>query len=133
MASVAAQLAKIAKSSEQKMETVIKKSLIRLGSMIVNESPVDTGRFKNNWLSAYGAADTSTTESTDISGGASIGALTAKLNGIIVGDAFYFTNSLPYAQRIEYLGWSEQAKQGVVRVSVASWQSITDEEIRKAR
>ena len=133
MISVASQLQRIAKASGEKVETVIKKSVIRVGSMIVNKSPVDTGRFKNNWLGAYGAADTSTTEALDPSGSQAIGALNAKIASVQAGDVFYFTNSLPYAQRIEYLGWSAQAPQGVVRTSVADWQSITDEEIRRAR
>ena len=138
MASVADQIKRIAVKSNQKVETVIKKSLIRLSTQIIQRSPVDTGRFKNNWLGAYGAIDTTvTTNKAKTSFGDAYGAVvdraTMKINGMEAGEVFYFTNSLPYAQRLEYLGWSAQAPQGMVRVSVASWISITDEEIRKAR
>lgn len=131
--SLASDLRRFAQRSNQKMETVIKSSLIRVGSSIVVKSPVDTGRFKNNWLSAYGTINTTVTQSVDPSGSAAIGRLTEKAAGVKVGETFYFTNSLPYAERLEYEGWSEQAKAGMVRVSVASWESIVAEEVAKAR
>ena len=37
---------------------------------------------------------------------------------IVLGDIFYMTNNLPYAARIEFDGWSQQAVQGMMRVSV---------------
>lgn len=131
--SLASDLRRFAQKSNQKMETVIKSSLIRVGSSIVVKSPVDTGRFKNNWLSAYGTIDTTVTQAVDLSGSAAIGRLTEKASGVNVGETFYFTNSLPYAERLEYEGWSEQAKAGMVRVSVASWESIVADEVAKAR
>ena len=131
--SLASDLRRFAQKSNQKMETVIKSSLIRVGSSIVVKSPVDTGRFKNNWLSAYGTINTTVTQAVDPSGSAAIGRLTEKAAGVKVGEVFYFTNSLPYAERLEYEGWSEQAKAGMVRVSVASWESIVADEVAKAR
>lgn len=131
--SLASDLRRFAQRSNQKMETVIKSSLVRVGTSIVVKSPVDTGRFKNNWLSAYGTIDTSVTQSVDPSGSESIGRLKLEAQGIKIGEVFYFTNSLPYAARLEYEGWSEQAKAGMVRVSVAAWESIVADEVSKAR
>ncbi len=106
---------------------------MRLGGAIVMRSPVDTGRFRSNWLSAYGAIDASTNNALDKSGSAAIGKLTASVSAFPAGQVFYFTNSLPYAQRLEYDAWSAQSPAGMVRVSVAGWQSIVEDEIRKAR
>lgn len=131
--SLASDLRRFAQRSNQKMEAVIKSSLVRVGTSIVVKSPVDTGRFKNNWLSAYGTVDTSVTQSVDPSGSESIGRLKLEAQGIKIGEVFYFTNSLPYAARLEYEGWSEQAKAGMVRVSVAAWESIVADEVSKAR
>lgn len=131
--SLASDLRRFAQKSNQKMETVIKSSLIRVGSSIVVKSPVDTGRFKNNWLSAYGTIDTTVTQAVDPSGSAAIGRLKEKAAGVKVGETFYFTNSLPYAYRLEYEGWSQSAEFGMVRVSIAAWESIVAEEVAKAR
>ena len=125
-------LQRIAQRNKQKAVKVMQNSLMRIGGAIVMRSPVDTGRFRSNWLSAYGAVDTSTNDALDKSGGAAIGKLTAAVNTLAANQVFYFTNSLPYAQRLEYDAWSAQSPAGMVRVSVASWQSIVEDEIRKA-
>jgi hypothetical protein len=135
--SLTADLQKIAQRNKAKMVKVAQNSLMRIGGSIVAKSPVDSGRFKNNWMSAYGAPDVSTTNSfakTELGEGrgAVVGRLKAKLDLLDTGQYFYFTNSLPYAERLEY-GWSQQAPSGMVRLSVASWQSIVEDEIRKAK
>ena len=124
-------LQRIAQRNKQKAVKVMQSSLMRIGGKIVVMSPVDQGRFINNWMSAYGAVDTSTTDALDKSGAASLGKLKYTVNTLSAGQVFYFSNSLPYAERLEY-GWSEKAAAGMVRVSVASWQSIVEDEIRKA-
>jgi hypothetical protein len=125
-------LQRITQRNKQKAVKVMQNSLMRLGGAIVMRSPVDTGRFRSNWLAAYGAMDTSTNDALDKSGSTAIGKLTATVNTLAAGQVFYFTNSLPYAQRLEYDAWSAQSPAGMVRVSVASWQSIVEDEIRKA-
>jgi len=135
--SLSTDLAKIAARNKQKLLKVAQNSLMRVGGSIIAKSPVDSGRFKNNWLAAYGAPDTSTTENVaKTSIGEGRGAVyeryKAKLSGLADGQVFYFTNSLPYAERLEY-GWSEQAPAGMVRLSVANWQSIVAEEVARVK
>lgn len=131
--SLTTDLQKIAARNKQKLLKIAQNSIMRVGGAIVMKSPVDTGRFRANWLSAYGAADTDTSESIDKSGGQAIGRLDAKLNGLAVGQVFYFTNSLPYAQRLEYDAWSQQSPAGMVRLSVANWQTIVAEEVSRIK
>lgn len=45
---------------------------------------------------------------------------------------FTLTNNLPYAERLEY-GWSNQAPQGMVRVNVARFNTLLEEEAAKVR
>lgn len=130
---LASDLRRFAQKSNQKMETVIKSSLIRVGSSIVAKTPVRDGRLKNNWMSAYGTIDTTVTQSVDPSGSQADSRLRVAVSGVKVGEVFYFTNSLPYAYRIEYEGWSENAKFGMVRVSIAAWENIVADEVAKAR
>ena len=130
MKSIAAQLQKIAKRSVEDAEDVVKASLLRLGNITIQASPVDTGRFGSNWMSAYGAIDSKTTQQADANGAPSVTRLTKKLSDIDLGVTFFFTNSLPYAQRLEY-GWSAQAKGGIVRKATLEWERIVKEEVRK--
>jgi len=128
--SFASDLRRFANLTSQKMETVVKSSLVRIGSSIVVKSPVDTGRFRSNWLAAYGTADTTVNMSVDPSGQSSLNRLKMSVNGLNFREYFYFTNSLPYAKGLEY-GDSMQAPSGMVRVSVAAWENILADEIRK--
>jgi len=130
--SLSTDLQRFAQRNKAKMVKVAKNSIMRIGGAIVLRSPVDKGRFRASWLSAYGAPDTSDSEAFDKSGSAAIGKLKSTLAVLNTGQYFYFTNSLPYAERLEY-GWSQQAPGGMVRLSVASWQSIVEDEIRKAK
>jgi len=128
--SFASDLRRFANLTSQKMETVVKASLVRIGTSVVVKSPVDTGRFRSNWLAAYGTADTTVSMSVDPSGQSSINRLKMSVQGLTFREYFYFTNSLPYAKGLEY-GDSMQAPSGMVRVSVAAWENILADEIRK--
>lgn len=128
--SFASDLRRFANLTSQKMETVVKSSLVRIGTSIVVKSPVDEGRFINNWLAAYGTADTTVSMSVDPSGQSSINRLRMSVNGLNFREYFYFTNSLPYAVPLEY-GYSDKAPAGMVRISVAAWENILADEIRK--
>lgn len=128
--SFASDLRRFANKTNQKMETAVKSALIRVGTSIVVKSPVDTGRFRNNWIAAYGTVDTTVNFGTDTSGSSAIGNLKISVEGMNFKEVFYFTNSLPYASGLEY-GNSAQAPSGMVRVSVAAWENILAQEIRK--
>lgn len=126
--SLASDLTRIAKlrGSNGSTGKVVKASLFALGASIEYKSPVDKGRFKGNWLTAFGSADTSVSESAEDS----LGQMSTKLGSFKMGEVVYFTNSLPYAMPLEY-GSSEQAPSGMVRLSVRNWQSIVNKEIRR--
>lgn len=130
MTSIYNQLAAIAKKSEQKAVEVVQASIMRLFQRVVVESPVDTGIFRNNWFTAIDNIDTSNDRPANTSGAQSIGQIDARLNDVNLGQYIYFTNSMPYANRIEY-GWSAQAPNGVVRVNALEWQDIVKSEVAK--
>lgn len=85
---------------------------------VVMPSPVDTGRFRANWMFGKGQINTDTSAPPDPSGSATLGRLQAQIGQAVTGDVIYITNSLPYAQRLE-MGWSKQAPAGMVRVTMA--------------
>ena len=122
MSNLGEQLRQIAERNKVKLETVVRKTVLDMGSQMVRMSPVDTGRFRANWMYGAGAINTATTADTDQSGGVSAQRITAGVVGWKRGEAMFVTNSLPYAQRLE-TGWSKQAPTGMVRTTIAHFEA----------
>lgn len=105
----------------------MKELLVELSNRVIMKSPVDTGRFRANWNVGNGSIDYATSESTDKQGNTAL-KNSLEINSIkINGQTIYITNSLPYAYRLEYEGWSKvKAPAGMVRVTLAELNSITN-------
>lgn len=131
--SLASDLRRISDRRNGDLEEIAQASLIRIGNRVVQGSPVDTGRFRNNWMSAYNGIDSSATRPENKSGQDSKNVLIEKVSKLDLGNTFYFTNSLPYANRLEFDGWSAQAESGMVRVNVLAWDDIVTDEVRKRK
>jgi len=95
---------------------------LRITDGVVRMSPVDTGRFRNAWVTSVSSPDNSQPE--QIGGGAgappsgeqmaqALGAMTA----LPAFGVSFVQNNLPYAQRLED-GWSSQAPAGMVRATL---------------
>ena len=109
--------------AQEKVLKIFKKSVIDLTSDIISDTPVDTGRLKNNWFPSVGAASEQTTEATANEAGDR--AEKCAQNELALDKTFYFTNNLPYAFRIEFEGWSKvKAPQGMVRRNAIRWKQI---------
>lgn len=125
-------------------ETVMRQVSIKLFSAIIKASPVDTGRFRMNWQAAGATPATGTTTGTDRGGGRAINEMSSFVLSTVAWQEMTLTNNLPYANIIEYGGYpgdgpntaggfSTQAPQGVVRVNVARFNSLLEEEAAKVR
>lgn len=77
------------------------------------------GRFRANWTFGVGTADATTTEIIDPSGAATLARLQGQIAAAQVGTVWYLANSLAYAYRLEFEGWSSQAPAGFVRITAA--------------
>ena len=95
-------------------------------SKIIKRSPVDTGRFRNNWNASFGAPDGTMSTSTDPSGTKAQSNAAKLLMNFDMGKTFYLTNNLPYSLRLEY-GYSKQSPSGMVRLTASEF----DQEIKK--
>lgn len=117
------QLNKEIADTEEKIEDAI--SLIAMDSLrgVVMKSPVDTGRFRGNWIVSKNAFNPKSSEVTDKNGGQTI----TKGSGVIdtfkvdTDSRIIIQNNLPYANRLEN-GWSKQAPNGMVALTVAEMQ-----------
>jgi hypothetical protein len=110
-------ITRIIKKAKGNHDIVMRKITLELFSRVILRSPVDTGRFRNNWVMATGRYSTETTEATDKTGSKSIGTVSSKVSTMkFDGKLIYLTNSLPYAIELER-GSSKQAPQGMVRLT----------------
>ena len=92
----------------------VRKIALELLKKVTMKSPVDTGRFRANWMVGIGGADETTTDST---------VNDAMMRGSIVLTGYknlkqiHISNNLPYAAALEH-GHSMQAPLGVAEISV---------------
>tara|TARA_R110000744_G_scaffold29513_3_gene70409 strand:+ start:65 stop:451 length:387 start_codon:yes stop_codon:yes gene_type:complete len=116
--SVTSQFNKITVSINKETEKVIRGTLLGLTSRIIKATPVDLGTLRGNWQSSIGTPISSSTETADKSGSATISLANKSLKEFKTGDIFYMTNNLPYAAVIE-LGGVGRAPVGMMRIAVA--------------
>lgn len=116
-------VARFAARAQGNADQVLRKVALDMMGRIVRRSPVDTGRFRNNWLASVGHMATITTDIVDKSGQAAIARATTAVGTARMGQRIYLSNSLPYARALEY-GHSRQAPQGMVRITVAEYEAV---------
>lgn len=112
--------AAILKRAGDKADLVVRKTALDLQSSMIGMAPVDTGRFKGNFVVGVGALNTKADYPPDKGGAAAIGRASTALQGWKAGQTIWLTNSMPYARKLEY-GWSQQAPGGMVRLTVQAY------------
>jgi len=103
--------------------------VLRGANQMVLQSPVDKGFLKNNWNSSIGDISYKIDAPENPNGTNSLSGIAKTFSVFGTGKVGYFTNSMPYAMRIEYDGWSQQAPSGVVRVNVRKMRRYLREEV----
>lgn len=127
--SLASDLKKIAARRKEDLGEIAQAVTIRVGNQIVLQSPVDEGFFINNWNSAIGDISYNINAEENKNGVRSLSGIAKTFSVFGTGKVGYLTNSMPYAMRIEYDGWSQKAPSGVVRVNVKKAPSYLREEV----
>ncbi len=130
--SFALDVSKFVEKAKKNPEKVMRQVSIKLFSAIIKASPVDTGRFRMNWMASGGIPASGVTDATDKSGSTATGNATSFVLKAADWREFTLTNNLPYAQRLEY-GWSQQAPAGMVRTNVSRFQQLINEEANKVK
>jgi hypothetical protein len=125
----ALQLAEFAEQAKEAVDASLREIVIELGNSLIRMSPVDTGRFRGNWQFSIEAPASGTLSTLDPTGSDA----TARIAGDSIlfkaGETAFIVNNLPYAIPLEY-GHSDQAPQGMVRITQARFQQIVLEAIR---
>lgn len=132
--SFSAKIGQWSKNSLLKVDQKKRAVCLKLFSAVILDTPVLTGRLRSNWRCSVGDMDLGTDDSTDKSGSATI----AKMSNTVASATgkpmvpIFLSNSLPYAARIEFDGWSHtKAPQGMVRRNVARFNQLLKENEKK--
>lgn len=80
-------------------------------------TPIDTGWARKNWVCSVGAPASG--QNGDGSAEQVLATIPQQAGSVV-----YFTNNVPYIQKLEYDQHSKQAPNGMVRVSVARFESL---------
>lgn len=141
MKSLGDQIREYAKENKQDVRFIVETVNLNISKDIVNNSPVDEGRFRSNWIGTKGVPSTRQLRSLkrDPMRSAKIAIEKAIFGGWGV---YYFVNNLPYAKAIEFglykknpvigtkdrktgryeirtqNGYSKQARNGLIRVAI---------------
>jgi hypothetical protein len=134
--------AKILRKAQSKGDRLVAACAMDVLGKLVERSPVGNpaiwknpasappgyvgGRFKANWQVGVGLINTDTSAQPDASGKDALGRGQGVVNSWKIQGKLYLTNSMPYAKRIEYEHWSQQAPAGVSRLAAMEFmQTIT--------
>lgn len=78
---------------------------------IIQGTPADKGRARNNWFLSVDAPSNKVTTSASVGGGSSL-SQASKLPKVVLGKKIYFTNNLPYINILEYGGFPSPVEKG---------------------
>lgn len=123
-------LQRYADATKRTLTETFRGVVLELAYRIVQRSPVDTGRFRGNWQIAEGRPELERNSPFDkqVLGSppstTTFARWTDQMEGVRAGSIVYITNSLPYARRLEYEGWSKQAPAGMTRVTAIEYGNI---------
>lgn len=136
-------LNKYAEKKKVEFKEVRKSYAFALYSSIVKKTPVDTGRARGNWNITVGHDDT--TESTRTTPQFKSPDQMPKVEG---DETIYISNNLPYITKLEYggypnppkkgsgktvNGYSKQAPEGMVGVTLANNENIFNSAVRAVK
>lgn len=124
------------KTSKERASRIYKEACFRMFSAVVIGSPVDTGLFRNNWYISMGQPS-SAKDNPAIGKEPNpvIDRIKTEMDGMDwnLDQTVWFVNNLPYAERLEYQGWSQLAPQGMVRINAMNWPAFVKDAERSVQ
>ena len=150
-----------ADNTGEKMDTVVRSVLLKIGNSLIQMSPVGNpeiwvikdvqtgeyrdylsyreppagyvgGRFRAGWQLGVGQPVPGIVETEDKSGSITKSKLASAISKISAGNVHYITNNSPYGLRLEY-GWSTQAPAGFVRVTASRFRRLLKQAAKDVR
>ena len=122
----ASDVSRIAKDMGESVEDVASATFIELFSSVIKDTPALSGRLRGNWQTTKNSPASGELDRIGIAGSISDAFSTINKPGL-----YYLTNNLPYAERVEFDGWSHtKAPRGMVRINVKRLDQILRKKAR---
>jgi hypothetical protein len=102
----------------KRTEKMVRGTVIGCASRIIKRTPVRDGTLRGNWQPSIGQPEASTITRTDRTGSLVEADIAREGQRMRIDSVFYMANNLPYAGRVEFEAWSQQAPQGMMRIEV---------------
>lgn len=131
--STAEDIARVKRVLRERTLLFFKALVMEAHRRVVLRTPVDTGRARANWMLSTGSPSKLVREAEPGGSAATQMALDDALEFVKtldVDDVAYIVNNLPYIERLEN-GWSDQAPEGMVSVTVEELALIKEDMIRQ--
>lgn len=120
--SFASDLRKFRETTLGRLDRVRRGSILELFTLVIDATPVDTGRARGNWQTTVGQPAQGVVDRRGSS--VAIAEVVANLGSL--SDVVFMVNNLPYIERLEYDGWSAQAPAGMMRRNIVRWPQIVE-------
>lgn len=142
--SFTADLSRFVNKAKSNVDQVVRVVVIDLGTRIIMRNPVgDTkywktkyppkgyvgGRSRANWQYNFGQMPTSVLEVVDTTGAATTRSLTSGVLGAPAAGIHWIANNVDYIKALEE-GWSRQAPNGMVGVTLVEFQTVVSQAAR---
>lgn len=138
----AADLNKFADKVKGRADDVVGDVVLQLAQAVDRRSPVGDasywiskppkgyvgGHFRANWQLGADAIPAGEVAGVDPTGANAQGRILASIPEDAAGKVYYLVNNAPYARRLED-GWSRQAPQGMVALSVIDFPQMVDQAV----
>lgn len=125
-------------------DLAVRRVVLDVGASVVNKTPVGDpsfwksppppgytgGHARANWQHSEGTLVSKEFDVIDKTGEVSKGRIAATLPKKVAGKVHYISNSVPYIQRLED-GWSRQAPNGMVALTVREFQIFIRNALRE--
>lgn len=121
------QVAEYGEMAMERYDQVRRASILELFSLVIQRSPVDTGRFRGNWQTTLNNGASGTLAREDKGGTEATAEILANMGTML--DVVYMTNNLAYSDALER-GYSAQAPNGMVGRSIIQWKDIVSAKVR---
>lgn len=130
-------LQRFAEKCKDKADDAVGNIVVRVAAELDRRSPVGDakfwkspppkgyigGHFRANWQLGVGVRPAGEVAGVDPTGQRTVGRILAEIPEQASGKVYWLQNNAPYAQRLEH-GWSRQAPEGLVGLTVIQFQSI---------
>jgi len=139
-------LAKFAEKAKERADEAVGAVVVGIAAELDRRSPVGDatywknpppkgyvgGHFRANWQLSIGSMPSGEVPGVDPTGAATQARILAVVPDDASGHVYYIANNVPYAQRIEY-GWSRQAPEGLVGLTVLKFREIVENAVAGAK